>query len=39
VRRRAGVMVRGRWLAEEEIQERLAAIAEEVRAASESDEP
>jgi hypothetical protein len=25
--RRAGVMVRGRWLGEEEIQKRLAAIA------------
>ncbi len=31
VRRRAGVMVRGEWLPEAEIQERLAAIAEEVR--------
>lgn len=31
VQRRAGVMVRGRWLAEAEIQERLDAIATELR--------
>ncbi len=31
VRRRAGVMVRGRWLPESEIQQRLEAIATEVR--------
>jgi predicted amidohydrolase YtcJ len=35
VRRRAGVMVRGRWLPESEIQQRLDAIAEEVRRATE----
>ncbi len=39
VRRRAGVMVQGRWLPEEEIQERLAALAEELRAADDAREP
>ncbi len=39
LRRRAGVMVRGQWLPEAEIQARLAAIADEARAADEGGEP